>query len=84
MVNQAELLFSEVLNALSQISEKRCKIEQNNSGMKLPESRRQIAEFESMLQKEKAEFEVRLSMHADLLVFSYTSIICEPLWTLIM
>ncbi|XP_011036542.1 PREDICTED: 1-phosphatidylinositol-3-phosphate 5-kinase FAB1B-like isoform X3 [Populus euphratica] len=60
VVNQAELLFSEVLNALSQISERRCKIEQNNSGMKLPESRRQIAEFELMLQKEKVEFEESL------------------------
>ena len=66
MVNQAELLFSEVLNALSQISEKLCKIEQHNSRMKLPESRRQIAEYESMWQKEKVEFEVRLSIHADL------------------
>ncbi|KAJ6327355.1 hypothetical protein OIU78_014270 [Salix suchowensis] len=60
VVNQAELLFSEVLNALSQISEKLCKIEQHNSRMKLPESRRQIAEFESMWQKEKAEFEESL------------------------
>ncbi|CAK7356447.1 unnamed protein product [Dovyalis caffra] len=60
VVNRAELLFSEVLNALSQISEKRCKIGQLNSGMKLPESRRQIAELELMLQKEKAEFEESL------------------------
>ncbi|KAJ6706192.1 1-PHOSPHATIDYLINOSITOL-3-PHOSPHATE 5-KINASE FAB1B [Salix purpurea] len=60
VVNQAELLFSEVLNALSQISEKLCKIEQHNSRMKLPESRRQIAEFESLWQKEKAEFEESL------------------------
>lgn len=78
MVNRAELLLSEVLNALSQISEKRCKIEQLNSGMKLPELRRQIAELELMLQKEMAEFEVRFTIPFDFLVFSYTSIIGEP------
>ncbi|KAF9689837.1 hypothetical protein SADUNF_Sadunf01G0134000 [Salix dunnii] len=60
VVNQAELLLSEVLNALSQISEKRCKIEQLNTGMKLPELRRQKAELELMLQKEMAEFEESL------------------------
>ncbi|KAJ6427185.1 hypothetical protein OIU84_022730 [Salix udensis] len=60
VVNQAELLLSEVLNALSQISEKRCKIAQLNCGMKLPELRRQKAELELMLQKEMAEFEESL------------------------
>ncbi|KAH8521214.1 hypothetical protein H0E87_002318 [Populus deltoides] len=60
VVNRSELLLSEVLNALSQISEKRCKIEQLNRGMKLPELRRQIAELELMLQKEMAEFEESL------------------------
>ncbi|KAG6736171.1 hypothetical protein POTOM_061102 [Populus tomentosa] len=75
VVNRAELLLSEVLNALSQISEKRCKIEQLNSGMKLPELRRQIAELELMLHKEMAEFEVRFTVPFDFLVFSYTSII---------
>lgn len=53
MVDRAELLFSEVCNALHRISEK-------GHGMGLiTESRHQIAELEGMLQKEKAEFEVR-------------------------
>lgn len=53
VVDRAELLFSEVCNALQRISEKRHGIGLNT------ESRRQIAELEGMLQKEKAEFEVR-------------------------
>ncbi|XP_021610348.1 1-phosphatidylinositol-3-phosphate 5-kinase FAB1B isoform X2 [Manihot esculenta] len=56
VVNKAELLFSEVLNGLSQIAEKRCAAPPNN-GTKLPESRRQIGELEAMLKREKAEFE---------------------------
>lgn len=59
MVVQAEFLFSEVLNALCQIAEKRSVSGPLNNGMKIPETRRQIAELEAMLQKEKAEFEVR-------------------------
>ncbi|GAV86552.1 Cpn60_TCP1 domain-containing protein/FYVE domain-containing protein/PIP5K domain-containing protein [Cephalotus follicularis] len=55
VVNRAELLFSEVLNALSQILEKT--FGPLNSGIKTPESRRQIAELEVIFQKEKAEFE---------------------------
>lgn len=59
MVDRAEFLFSEVLNALCQIAEKRSGSGPLNSGMKTPETRRRIAELEAMLQKEKAEFEVR-------------------------
>ena len=44
MVERAELLFSEVLNAISQIAAK---------GF-----RRRIGELEELLQREKAEFEV--------------------------
>lgn len=49
-----ELLFSEALNALIQIEEKR-----SSCGMRTPESRRQIVDLEGILQKEKEEFEVR-------------------------
>lgn len=59
MVDRAELLFSEVLNALCQIAEKRSSDGPLISGTKAPEIRRRIAELEGMLQKEKAEFEVR-------------------------
>lgn len=50
VVSQAELLFSEVLNNLSPILDKKVG----------PELRHQIVELEGMLQREKAEFEVRL------------------------
>ncbi|KAK9281485.1 hypothetical protein L1049_004388 [Liquidambar formosana] len=60
VVDRAELLFSEVLNALSQIAEKRSRIGPLNGAMKMPESRRQIVELEGMLQKEKTEFEESL------------------------
>ncbi|KAG2728507.1 hypothetical protein I3843_01G204100 [Carya illinoinensis] len=60
MVDRAEFLFSEVLNALCQIAEKRSGSGPLNSGMKTPETRRRIAELEAMLQKEKAEFEESL------------------------
>lgn len=59
MVNRAELLFSEVLNGLSQIGEQRSSAVLLNSGLKTPELRRQVAELEGMLQKEKLEFEVK-------------------------
>ncbi|TXG68186.1 hypothetical protein EZV62_003121 [Acer yangbiense] len=60
VVVQAELLFSEVLNALSQMADKRFGTGPLNNGMKTSETRRQIAELEGMLQKEKAEFEESL------------------------
>lgn len=62
VVNRAELLFSEILNGLSQIGEKRSSAAQTSSGQKTPELRRQVAELEGMLQKEKLEFEVRSSV----------------------
>jgi len=58
VVNRAELLFSEVLNGLSQIGEQRSNAVQISNGHKTPELRRQVAELEGMLQKEKLEFEV--------------------------
>ncbi|KAK7294528.1 hypothetical protein RJT34_17417 [Clitoria ternatea] len=60
VVHRAELLFSEVLNGLSQIGEKRSSAVQTNNGYKTPELRRQVAELEGMLQKEKLEFEETL------------------------
>ncbi|KAM7253601.1 hypothetical protein ACFE04_021755 [Oxalis oulophora] len=57
VVNRAELLFSEVLNALSQISERTVG---TSNCLKTPELRHQIAELEEMLQKEKVEFEESL------------------------
>lgn len=60
VVNRAELLFSEILNGLSQIGEKRSSASQTSSGQKTPELRRQVAELEGMLQKEKLEFEETL------------------------
>lgn len=58
VVDRAELLFAEVLNALSQMGE----TSGPGHGTKLSESRRQIAELEAMLQREKTEFEVRSSL----------------------
>lgn len=57
VVSRAELLFSEILNALSQIAEKNIGKSSVNSSAP---SRRQIADLEDMLQKEKAEFEESL------------------------
>ncbi|XP_054782980.1 1-phosphatidylinositol-3-phosphate 5-kinase FAB1B-like [Prosopis cineraria] len=60
VINRAELLFSEVLNAVSQIGEKRSSSVPLSSSLKTSEYRRQVAELEGMLQKEKAEFEEEL------------------------
>ncbi|CAM8896523.1 unnamed protein product [Rhodiola kirilowii] len=57
VVDRAELLFSEVLNALRQISEKNYGTGPPSSNTRTTESRRKILELEGMLQKEKAEFE---------------------------
>ncbi|KAG9459776.1 hypothetical protein H6P81_004284 [Aristolochia fimbriata] len=57
VIDGAELLFSEVLNALRQIEEKRCGGGAHINGLKLSESRRHIAELEALLQKEKTDFE---------------------------
>ncbi|KAK6911800.1 Chaperonin Cpn60/GroEL/TCP-1 family [Dillenia turbinata] len=57
VVDSAELLFSEVLNALRQIQEEKFGKGPVNSSIRTPESRHQISELEVVLQKEKAEFE---------------------------
>lgn len=61
VVCRAELLFSEVLNALRLLVEKNFGPGLPSSGKKVPESRRQIADLETMLQKEKVEFEDSLN-----------------------
>lgn len=53
MIKRAELLFSEVLNALTQISKKK-------HGANPRESSGEIAYLEGMLQKEKIEFDVHI------------------------
>ncbi|XP_028752152.1 1-phosphatidylinositol-3-phosphate 5-kinase FAB1B-like [Neltuma alba] len=60
VVNRAGLLFSEVQNALSQIEDKRTSSTPVNSGLVTPESGHQVAELESMLRREKDEFEAAL------------------------
>lgn len=57
--NGAELLFSEVQNALSNLVEQKSSV-LLNSGVKVPEARHQMTDLEEMLQKEKAEFEVQV------------------------
>ncbi|OMO70539.1 Zinc finger, FYVE-type [Corchorus capsularis] len=59
VVERAEHLFSEVLNSLSQIAERRIGIGAPNN-VKTPELRHQITELEGILQKEKLEFEESL------------------------
>lgn len=54
-------MFSEVLNAIRLLVEKRS-VGQFNSSVKAPEARGQIAVLEGMLQKEKEEFEVKSSL----------------------
>ncbi|KAL3639812.1 hypothetical protein CASFOL_001389 [Castilleja foliolosa] len=57
---RAELLFSEVLNAIRLLVERKSDSSLSNNGMKVPESRRHLADLEGMLQKEKSEFEESL------------------------
>lgn len=52
--SRADLLFSEVLKILHQMSGKNS----NKSSMEAPELGEQISELEVLLQKEKEEFEV--------------------------
>ncbi|KZV43468.1 hypothetical protein F511_09911 [Dorcoceras hygrometricum] len=54
---RAELLFSEVLNSLRLLVERKSCPSHTNNGIKTPESRRQITDLEGMLEKEKEEFE---------------------------
>ncbi|KAK9274873.1 hypothetical protein L1049_022127 [Liquidambar formosana] len=58
--NRAELLFTEVYNALCQISEKSKGAGSLDSGMPAPEPRHQIEELEGILWKEKEQFEESL------------------------
>lgn len=53
----AELFFAEAFDSLRQIGEKIANSGSFYAGIKVPESRRRIAESEGMLQKEKTEFE---------------------------
>ncbi|XP_077240890.1 1-phosphatidylinositol-3-phosphate 5-kinase FAB1B-like isoform X2 [Tasmannia lanceolata] len=64
VADRAELFFTEVFNALRQIAERRAGSGSVNSGTKVSESRRRIAELEGMLQKEKAEYEKALKKEA--------------------
>ncbi|KAI4330460.1 hypothetical protein MLD38_028749 [Melastoma candidum] len=57
VVNRAELLFSEVLNALSQIAEKRLVGAHSTYGASSSDLKHHISELEKLLQKEKSEFE---------------------------
>jgi len=75
VVNRAELLFSEVLNGLSQIGEQRSNALQMSNGHKSPELRRQVAELEGMLQKEKLEFEVGSSVSYFIASFEFPSLV---------
>lgn len=56
VIGQAELLFSDVLNALSLMADKRYGEGSLHSGL---ETKCQLKELEEMLQREKVEFEVR-------------------------
>jgi hypothetical protein len=58
VVDSAELLFTEVLNALHQISEGRPITGSFDGNMKILELRRNIMELEEILQIEKADFTV--------------------------
>lgn len=58
MGHRAELLFTELRNALNQILGKRPLAGTQDGGKKAPESSHQIAELEEMLQKEREDFEV--------------------------
>ncbi|KAK6153537.1 hypothetical protein DH2020_013176 [Rehmannia glutinosa] len=60
VAGRAELLFSEVLNALRLLVERKSGSSLLNNSMKVPESRRHLADLEGMLQKEKLEFEESL------------------------
>ena len=54
----AEFLFSEVLNGIGQIEEKRCCGGTLDSGVISHESRNHISELKGVLQNERTEFEV--------------------------
>lgn len=57
VADKVEMLFREVFNLLHQIGQKIARSGSFYSSIKVPESRRQIAELEGMLHKETVEFE---------------------------
>jgi len=59
------LFFAEVFDSLRQIGEKIANSGSFYAGIKVPESRRHIAELEGMLQKEKTEIEVIIMISID-------------------
>nr|GLL23278.1 1-phosphatidylinositol-3-phosphate 5-kinase FAB1B-like [Ipomoea trifida] len=59
VVGRAELLFSEVFNALGNLAEQKCGV-MLNSSIKVSKTKQHLTELEGMLQKEKAEFEESL------------------------
>ncbi|KAL1538052.1 1-phosphatidylinositol-3-phosphate 5-kinase [Salvia divinorum] len=60
VVGRAELLFSEVLNALRLLAERKCGVGAMNAGTNDHESRHLIIDLEGLLQKEKSIFEEML------------------------
>ncbi|XP_057770606.1 1-phosphatidylinositol-3-phosphate 5-kinase FAB1B-like isoform X2 [Salvia miltiorrhiza] len=60
VVGRAELLFSEVLNALRHLAERKCGVGATNGGTNVNESRHLITDLEGLLQKEKSIFEEML------------------------
>lgn len=58
MAGKAELLFSEVLNAIRHLEEKKSGLDPVNGGTKMSESRCQLPDLEGTLLKDKLEFEV--------------------------
>ncbi|RAL43828.1 hypothetical protein DM860_014329 [Cuscuta australis] len=58
VVGWAELLFSEILNAIGNLAAQKCAL--INNTFKVPESRHQMTDLEGMLQKGKTEFEESL------------------------
>jgi 1-phosphatidylinositol-3-phosphate 5-kinase len=60
VADKGNLVFAEVFNTLRDIGEKISNSRSFYASGKVPEARRRIVEFETLLQKEKAEFEVTL------------------------
>ncbi|XP_071716617.1 1-phosphatidylinositol-3-phosphate 5-kinase FAB1B-like [Rutidosis leptorrhynchoides] len=60
VIRRSESLFLEILNALSQMADKKHVAGSANGSMIMTQFRRQVADLEVMLRKEKAEFEESL------------------------
>ncbi|CAM6066031.1 unnamed protein product [Sphagnum tenellum] len=60
VADKGNLVFAEVFNTLRDIGEKISNSRSFYASGKVPEARRRIVEFETLLQKEKAEFEAQL------------------------